>query len=62
VVGLILFVIGDVIYTWLDAADAYYSGHPIDVTWPLFFGCVAIAAMSTYNLYVEGDQDTPLFE
>ena len=51
VTGLVIYFFRDIAYTVLDAEDAYYSGHPIDITWPLFFGCVSIAALMTSNLY-----------
>lgn len=44
-IGLICYYLGDLVYNYLSLLGDYGTGNPIDVTWPLGFGFIAIAAL-----------------
>lgn len=52
--GLVLYFIGNQMYTYLVLTEQYATGSPIDVFWPLGFGMVALAAMVTHALFNKG--------
>ena len=43
--GLICYYLGDLVYNYLALLGEYRTGHPIDITWPLGFGFIAVAAL-----------------
>ncbi|QQS53258.1 MAG: hypothetical protein IPM89_10090 [Candidatus Competibacteraceae bacterium] len=49
--GLVLYFLGNQIYTYLVFTEQYATGSPIDILWVLGFGMVAIAAMMTHTLF-----------
>ena len=44
-IGLIFYYLGDLVYNYLSIQGEYGTGHPIDITWPLAFGFIAVAAL-----------------
>jgi diguanylate cyclase (GGDEF)-like protein/PAS domain S-box-containing protein len=45
--GLVSSTLGDGLYAWLEARDAYVSGHPVDLFWMFEYGLYATAAAFT---------------
>lgn len=43
--GIVLFIVADLGFTYLTLHDAYASGNPIDIGWPLGFLLVSYAAV-----------------
>jgi hypothetical protein len=50
-VGLFAYFVGDIAYVHLTAAEVYATGHPIDISWPLGFGFIAMAAVMTREMF-----------
>ncbi|MBL8258294.1 MAG: hypothetical protein JNM60_00565 [Candidatus Competibacteraceae bacterium] len=46
-IGLISYYLGDLVYNYLSLLGEYSTGNPIDITWPLGFGFIAVAALMT---------------
>ena len=44
-IGLISYYLGDLVYNYLSLLGIYSTGNPIDITWPLGFGFIAVAAL-----------------
>ncbi|HEX5781930.1 MAG TPA: HD domain-containing phosphohydrolase, partial [Solirubrobacteraceae bacterium] len=42
--GVVSSTLGDGLYAWLEARDAYVSGHPVDLFWMVEYGLYAAAA------------------
>lgn len=49
--GLLLYFVGNQIYTYMVLTEQYVSGSPIDAFWVFGFCMIAIAAMSTHSLF-----------
>lgn len=49
--GLLLYFLGNQLYTYLVFTKHYATGSPIDTLWILGFGMIAIAAMMTHTLF-----------
>jgi hypothetical protein len=49
--GLVVYYAGNLAYYILIANQGYSESHPIDLTWPIAFGMIAVAAMMTYNMF-----------
>jgi hypothetical protein len=49
--GLLLYYLGNVAYDFLIAADAYSNIHWINMSWPVAFGLIALAAMITRTMF-----------
>jgi hypothetical protein len=50
VVGLIIHFLGKVAYTYFTFTGEYATSSPVDVSWPLGFGLIALAAVVNRNL------------
>ncbi|MCP5426508.1 MAG: hypothetical protein H6970_15795 [Gammaproteobacteria bacterium] len=48
--GLIIYFLGNQAYTYLVFTEQYATGSPIDISWPLGFGLLALAAVVNRNL------------
>ena len=44
-VGFVVFLIGDTVFLFLDAKNAYVEGGPLDATWPLAAVFIALASI-----------------
>ena len=52
-IGLVLYYAADLAYTSLVASGQYATGNAIDTGWLLGFGCIAVAASMTRELFKE---------
>jgi hypothetical protein len=55
--GLLLYYLGNVAYDLLESEEAYFTGHWIDVSWPIAFGLVALAGLLTRNMFKLLDEE-----
>ncbi len=52
-IGLIFYYLADLLYTYLVLQGQYATGNPIDIGWPLGFGCIAVAALMIRSMFKE---------
>lgn len=52
-VGLILFYLADLLYTYFVLEGQYATGNPLDIGWALGSGFIAVAALMIRSLYEE---------
>lgn len=52
-IGLVLYYAADLAYTYLVVSGQYATGNAIDTGWLLGFGCIAVAASMTRDLFKE---------
>lgn len=50
-IGLVFYYFSDLIYTYMIVQEKYATGNPIDTGWLLGFGCIAVAALMTRDLF-----------
>lgn len=54
-IGLILYYLSDLSYTYMVLQEEYTTGNLIDMGWLLGFGCIAVAALMTHSLFKDFD-------
>lgn len=52
-IGLVFYYAADLAYTYLVVNGQYATGNAIDTGWLLGFGCIAVAALMTRDLFKE---------
>lgn len=52
--GLLLYFIGNQLYSYLTFTEQYATGSPIDIFWLLGFGLIALAAAMTRHMLKQG--------
>src|SRR6266508_3150453 len=50
--GLIIYVIADIAYTWLLLQDSYYSGSWVDILWTICYFIIGLAALRQATPYL----------